>query len=168
MEAKDNKAGPILAEDFLDGLMRQSTVIDLSDLMEDWGVQEEPEPQTQEATDNGSIAVPVDRTTAKAIAKQARIDAKQVLAELAGKEQVSQWSSAITDWMQQRSNGEPISLLKLQQVLGMSLIEVWLGLLLSKEQYNWEQCGDFYGDAGEILLRQRQDRTKYYSQSKPA
>ena len=80
-----------------------------------------------------------------------------MLVKLAGNEQVSQWSGAIADWMQQHSGGEAVSLHKLQQALGMPKVEIWLGLLLSPvHQYDWERSGDFYSDAKEILLKQRE------------
>lgn len=156
-ESKDNSAGPILSDGFLDGLMRQSMSIDLSDMMEDWSWQELPQRQTQE-NKHGSMAVPVDRQTARAIARQARVDAKLLLSQLAGVEQVSQWTSAIATWMQQHDY-EAISLLDLQQALGMPLVEVWLGLLLSPHQYEWEIQGGFYSVPNQIFLKHKQIST---------
>jgi len=46
---------------------------------------------------------------------------------------VSQCKEAIAHWMQQH-DGEAVSLLGLQQGLGMQLVDIWLGLLLSQEQ----------------------------------
>jgi hypothetical protein len=69
-------------------------------------------------------------------------------------ENVSQWTEAIAQWMKQQCNGEAISLLQLQQALGMPLVDIWLGLLLSQEQqYEWETGGDFYPEAGQIWLK---------------
>ena len=84
----------------------------------------------------------------------AKVDTKQILAELAGDEQVSHWSAAIAQWMQQLCDGDAVSLTKLQQALEMPLVDIWLGLLLSPmHQYNWETGEEFYLYAGEILLR---------------
>jgi len=66
-------------------------------------------------------------------------------------ENVSQCTEAIAQWMQQH-DGEAVSLLQLQQGLEMPLVDVWLGLLLSQQQYVWEQRGDFYHEAGELWL----------------
>lgn len=154
LEVHDTNTEPILSEDFLSDLMRQSMSVDLSDMMEQLFQPEEPEPQKQ-VTAKGSIVVPVDKETARARASQTVVDTKLILAELAGDEQVSQWAEALAQWMQQR-NGDWVSLLQLQEVLGMQLVDVWLGLLLSPEhQYEWEPREKFYSDAGEILLRQR-------------
>jgi hypothetical protein len=53
--------------------------------------------------------------------------------------------------MQQQRQGEVVSQLGLQQVLGMPLVNLWLGLLLPKEQ----QCGDFSSEPREIWLKSR-------------
>lgn len=58
--------------------------------------------------------------------------------------------------MQQRPSGVSVSLLQLQQALGMPLVDIWLGLLLSKEhQYDWETSGNFYSNPEQMLLRQK-------------
>lgn len=154
LEVHDTNTEPILSEDFLSDLMRQSMSVDLSDMMEQ--LFPEPEAKLQSSVPaRGSLVVPLDKETAKARASQTVVDTKLMLAELAGDEQVSQWAEALAQWMQQR-NGDWVSLLQLQEVLGMQLVDVWLGLLLSPEhQYEWEPREKFYSDAGEILLRQR-------------
>ena len=73
---------------------------------------------------------------------------------LAEKENASQCAEAIASWLKQHSRSRVVSRSKLQQALGMSLVEVWLGLLLSDQHYAWKQQGDFYGEAKEILLRE--------------
>lgn len=49
---------------------------------------------------------------------------KQILAQLAEKENASQWDDAIAQWLQQHSYNRAISLLKLQQALKMPLVKV--------------------------------------------
>ena len=166
LEAKESGGEPILSEDFLNDLMRQSMSIDLSDMMEKLFFPEaEPQPR-EPAPACGPTVVPQDKEAAHAVPKAVTdatiaqvtpVDAKQMLVELAGNEQVSHWSAAISEWMQQHGGGEIVSLPQLQQALGMPLVEIWLGLLLSPvHQYDWERRGDFYSDAGEIFLKQRQ------------
>ena len=151
LEVHDTKTEPILSEDFLNDLMRQSMSIDLSDMMEDL-FPSEPEAQALAPT-RGSVAVPIAKKVALAIASGTRVDPKRILAELAGDEQVSHWSAVIAQWMQ-RSEYETVSLLQLQQALGMPLVNIWLGVLLSPvHQYDLETSGSFYSDAGGILLR---------------
>lgn len=57
---------------------------------------------------------------------------------------------AIAQWMQQYSQVSTVSLLKLQQALGMPIVEMWLGLLLGG--FELEQRGDFYATAEGIWL----------------
>jgi len=156
LEAKGSSGGePILSEDFLNDLMRQSMSIDLSDMMEKLFPEAEPKPRSPVPAPS-SVVAPQDLDAVCAITPVVPDDPKQMLVKLAGNEQVSQWSAAISEWIQQHSCSERVSLLQLQQVLGLPLVEVWLGLLLSSQhRYDWEQRGDFYSDAGEIWLKQR-------------
>ena len=156
LEEKDSSSGePILSQDFLNDLMRQSMSIDLSDMMEKLFPSSEPKPRSPVPAPSSGVA-PQDLSADYAIASVVPDDPKQMLVELAGNEQVSQWSAAISEWIQQHSCSERVSLLQLQQVLGRPLVEVWLGLLLSSQhRYDWETSGDFYSDAGEIWLKQR-------------
>jgi hypothetical protein len=155
LEVHDTNTDPILSEDFLNDLMRQSMSIDLSDMMEDLFPEPKLEPRPSVYT-GGSFAAPVDKEVARATASVANIDTKRMLAELAGSEQVSQWAAEIAQWMHQ-CDGDWVSLLELQQALGLQLVEVWLGLLLFPgHQYEWERSGNFYSEAHEILLRGRQ------------
>ena len=146
LEVRDTSVGPILTEDFLSGLMRQSMTIDLSDLMENL-FEKQPtttKPLSQE-TDEGYHTDSQDKKKVKAIADEAGHDAKSLMLELAGKEDVPAWATAISRWLTTRSSTESVSLLQLQQELGMPLVEVWLGMLLGgHDQYEWEQHGDFY------------------------
>ena len=156
LEEKDSSGGePVLSEDFLNDLMRQSMSIDLSDMMERLFPEPESKPRSPVSA-RGTIVAPQDLSADYTIAPVVPDDPKQMLVELAGNEQVSQWSAAIFEWIQQHSCNERVSLLQLQQVLGLSLVEVWLGLLLSSgHQYDWERSEDFYSDAKEIWLKQR-------------
>lgn len=147
LEVVDNSDGPILSDDFLSGLMRQSMSLDLSDMMEDLF----PAGNSQISVSSGSQVAPIDKKAAKAIANQARKLAKQDLLELAGKENISLWQSAIAHWMQQHQ-GAKVSLLQLQQALRMPLVEVWLGLLHSPTPYQWDGTGDFYREARDIWI----------------
>lgn len=147
LEVVDNSEGPILSDDFLSGLMRQSMSLDLSDMMEDLF----PAEDSQVSVISGSQVTLVDKKTAKAIANQARKLAKKDLLDLAGKENILAWQSAIAHWMQQHQ-GQKLSLLQIQQALDMPLVEVWLGLLHSQEQYQWEQHGEFYQESRDMWI----------------
>lgn len=147
LEVTDNNTGPVLDDDFLSGLMRQSMSLDLSDLMEDLFELEETDKDA-----SGSIVALVDQKAAIAIATQARRLAKKELLDLAGQENIELWRNAIATWMQQRQ-GQKVSLWQLQQALDMSLVEVWLGLLHGNpNHYQWQLGKEFYNDAQDIYL----------------
>lgn len=141
-EIRDTSVGPILSEDFLSDLMRQSMTIDLSDLMEDL-FSDDLDPQDKETAWGSSITL-LDKKKVRAIADKSSQDALRMGKDLAGKEHVSDWASAIAQWLTARSSTEPVSLLQLQQELGMPLVEVWLGILHSSASCQLQQCGDFY------------------------
>lgn len=147
LEVTDSSNGPVLADDFLSGLMRQSMSLDLSDMMEDLF----PAEDSQVSASSRSQVTPIDKKAAREIAYQARKLAKKDLLELAGSENIELWQQAIANWIQQHQ-GHKVSLWQLQQALGMSLVEVWLGLLHSQEQYQWEGQEEFYKEARDIWI----------------
>jgi hypothetical protein len=116
----DSSDGPVLGNDFLSGLMRQSMTVDLSDLMEEFTFDEvESSPVSL-----GSQIALIDRKEARAIARQERARIRKALKELVEKENIPKWQQAIALWIGQHC-GEKVSLLQLQQALSMPLVEVW-------------------------------------------
>jgi len=120
--------------------------LDLSDLMEEFTFEVESSPVI-----TGSVVSVIDRKEAKAIARKARAAMRKALKELAEKENIPKWQSAIALWINQHQ-GEKVSLQQLQQALGMPLVEVWLGLLHSPTPYQWDRQGEFYRDARDIWI----------------
>lgn len=147
LEVTDNSEGPILDEDFLSGLMRSSMSMDLSDLMEEFAFDEV---ESSPVSFDSQVAV-LDRKEVRALARKARAATRKVLKELAEQENIPKWQQAIALWMEQHG-GEKISLLQLQQSLGMPLVEVWLGLLHSPTPYQWGGQGEFYLDARDFWI----------------
>ena len=147
LEVTDNSQGPVLDEDFLSGLMRQSMSIDLSDLMEEFAFDEvESSPVSF-----GSQVALKGRKEARALARQERARMRKALKELAEKENIPKWQSAIALWIEQH-HGAKVSLLQLQQSLGMPLVEVWLGLLHSPTPQQWDGQGEFYREARDFWI----------------
>ena len=142
----DSSEGPVLDEDFLSGLMRQSMSLDLSDLMEEFTFESESSPALV-----GSVVSVLDRKEAKAIARSARAAMRKALRDLAEKENIPKWQQAIALWIQQHHE-QKVSLLQLQQALGMPLVEVWLGLLHSPTFYQWDGQGEFYREARDFWI----------------
>ncbi len=145
LEVTDNSDGPVLDDDFLSGLMRQSMSLDLSDLMEEFAFDTEPNPSS------GSVVSVIDRKEARALARKARAQMRNELKRLAEQEDIPQWQNAIALWMSQHQ-GTKVSLWQLQQALQMPLVEVWLGLLHSPLPYQWEEQGEFYRETKEIWI----------------
>jgi hypothetical protein len=73
------------------------------------------------------------------------------LLELAEKENIPKWQSAIALWINQH-HGEKVSLEQIQQALGMPLVEIWLGLLHSPTPYQWDGQGEFYREARDFWI----------------
>ncbi len=145
LEVTDNSLGPVLDDDFLSGLMRQSMSLDLSDLMEELAVD------TEVNSDIGSRVSVIDRKEARALARKARAQMRKALKALAEQENIPKWQNAIALWMSQHQ-GTKVSLKQLQQTLGMPLVEVWLGLLHSPTPYQWEGTEEFYRDARDFWI----------------
>ena len=152
LEVTDNSDGPVLDEDFLSGLMRQSMTLDLSDLMEEFTFETESSSALV-----GSVVSVKGRKEDKAIARKARAAMRNALKELAEQENIPLWQQAIAQWIGQQG-GEKVSLLQLQQALAMPLVEVWLGLLHSPTPYQWDGTGEFYREARDIWIDNCSDR----------
>ena len=146
LEVTDSNDGPVLDENFLSGLMRQSMSLDLSDLMEEFTFEVESSPVI-----TGSVVSVIDRKEAKAIARSARAAMRKALKDLAEQENIPLWQSAIANWIEQHQD-EKVSLWQLQQALGMPLVEVWLGLLHSPTSYSWDGTGEFYREARDFWV----------------
>ncbi len=147
LEATDNIEEPILGEDFLSGLMRQSMSMDLSDLMEEFALDDV---KSSPASIGSQVAL-IDRKEARAIARQERAAMRKALKDLAEKENIPKWQQAIALWIKQHQE-QKVSLWQLQQALGMPLVEVWLGLLHSPTLYQWDDTGEFYRDARDFWI----------------
>jgi hypothetical protein len=127
---------PIFDSSLLGGLVQQSQSLNLDNLIQ-------PAPPERRQRPSGSIVGAVEKSQLLA-ALTSLVDSVQV----AHSENVGEWSEAIARFMENTQG--PIALSELQQSLGLSLIEVWLGLLLSGSSYQLEQQGDFYG--GEVWI----------------
>ncbi len=103
LEVTDNSLGPVLDDDFLSGLMRQSMSLDLSDLMEEFASDTEVSPSS------GSVVSVIDRKEARALARKARAQIRKALKALAEQENIPQWQNVIAHWMRQH-HGERVSL----------------------------------------------------------
>ncbi|MEA5526709.1 hypothetical protein [Nodularia spumigena] len=134
--------GPVISTDIFAGLVRTTMQLDLDDLIET------PVPQTFQphgphhfspTSESGdSMVIPVEK--AQVLAMLEEVTSLEDVHNLASDEDVQKWQSAIAHYLTQ-VQGE-VSLTKLQRMLRMPMVEVWLGLLLGG--FVLEQRGDFY------------------------
>ena len=152
-EEAHNEEGPAVDEDVIGGLVRQTMNLDLSELLEEPVAEHRQRQPHASATE--SVAGPVDKATLLE-AFDTEIEVVEAEAQrqsgaliTAHEEDVSGWAGAIARWFAQRAPAEPVSLLQLQEHLGLPMVEVWMGLLLSQpQQYQLEQRGEFYQPQG--------------------
>ncbi|WP_292829872.1 hypothetical protein [Nostoc sp. JL33] len=139
---RNSLLGPIISTDLFAGLVRTTMHLDLDDLIE-------PEtPQTFKphgphqfsySTESGdSVVAPVEK--ANVLAMLDEVTTLEDVRNLASDEDVEKWQSAIANHL--INVKDEISLVKLQRMLQMPMVEVWLGLLLGG--FTLEQRGDFY------------------------
>ncbi|MBW4582037.1 MAG: hypothetical protein KME42_20935 [Tildeniella nuda ZEHNDER 1965/U140] len=149
-ERRHNPAEPVVnLEDCVD-LFVQSLTLDVSDLFE------EPEPiqypanrKKTSSQEEGSIVGEVDKNALLDWVDQMtaaqpldELEMAEQIQDLAHGENVEEWSKAIANYLDQTKS--PIRFLELQQMLKLSIVEVWLGLLLGN--FSLRQRGDFYSN----------------------
>lgn len=136
-EEGNNTAGPIPTDVLLDGIrVRQTQYVNVEELVR----SQFRFPRTRRTPQPNSTAQPVDKSKILAMMEMEEEAAIEPLA-VAHAEDVSSWQRAIAQYLTQ-TQIQSISLVQLQQALGMPLVEVWLGLLLGG--FTLEQHGDFY------------------------
>ena len=143
---EESSRDPIVEQGFFADMVRQTMAVDLSDLME-------PAPIRKRRTKSldvpqGSIAAPVEKATVLAMVDQLEAEDKELQQQnvlaIAHSEDVAQWVAVIDHWLQAMPI-EQIHFIDLCQGLGLTRVEVWLGLLFGK--FELQQLGEFYSDA---------------------
>jgi hypothetical protein len=128
--------GPILPDDFLAGLCRQSTALDLTDL-----VNPVERPGAGRTPDESDSLVGV-------VEKDVLLDVIDEIAEheaalsVAHSENVTAWVDTLQRAIAHLHHRERVSLRQLQKMVNLPLIEIWLALLLGG--YVLEARDEFY------------------------
>ena len=153
---------PHVRSDFFNDIVRQTMAVDLSDLITPLLPRKRRAKTISKAQD--SVVSVVDKSAVLAMIEQ--LDAlsqihdelplsdeehKQLALDFAHDEDIFSWCQAIALWIEQHQGGK-VSLRQLQQALGMSLVEVWLGLLHSPTPYQWDNTGEFYREARDVWI----------------
>ena len=148
-EEQHQETGLTVDDDVLNGLIRKTTHIDLSDLIAKSKYQRRAKPDETQATN--SIVGAVEKAVLLDVIDQIsdETSAKQKALEVAHDENISMWIEAIADWLEEHSREQPVSLITLYHGLEIPLVKVWLGLLIGG--FKLEQRGDFYDSEIWIL-----------------
>ncbi|MEH2359763.1 hypothetical protein [Nostoc sp.] len=139
---RNSLLGPIVSTDLFAGLVRTTMHLDLDDLIEPETPQtfkpHGPHQFSYPNQEGDSVVAPVEK--ANVLAMLDEVTTLEDVRNLASDENVEKWQSAIANHL--INVKDEISLVKLQRVLQMPMVEVWLGLLLGG--FTLEQRGDFY------------------------
>ncbi|MHC5939154.1 hypothetical protein, partial [Nostoc sp.] len=139
---RNSLLGPVVSTDLFAGLVRTTMHLDLDDLIEPQTPQtfksHGPHQFSYPNQEGDSVAAPVEK--ANVLAMLDEVTTLEDVRNLASDEDVEKWQSAIAKYLLHVK--DEISLNKLQRVLKISMVEVWLGLLLGN--FTLEQRGDFY------------------------
>ncbi|MBD2124661.1 hypothetical protein [Trichocoleus sp. FACHB-262] len=151
-EWEDTYRDPVVEPSFFTDIVRQTMSVDLSELMEPAPPrQRKAKRGTAEDVAAGSVAALVDKDVILEWLEEWVVDMggeeeqpaeADLVWAIVHEESVSEWSQAISQWLQ-RQREPRISLQHLYQGLGMSWVDLWLGLLLG--DFELEQPGEFYG-----------------------
>lgn len=133
-EEEYNNQGPRFDDALLEGLIRETQYVDVSEFVKPSGRVKSPK-VTGPIDEEDSVFVELDTEQAVALAEQ---DLKQV--DLSHAENVSDWIEQIAAWFERHPLD--ICFLELREQLKMPFVELCLGLLLGG--FALEQRGQFY------------------------
>ena len=133
-EEEYNTQGPRFDDSLLEGLIRETQFVDVSEFVKPGGRVRSPK-VTGPLDEEDSVFVELDVEQAVTLAEQ---DLEQV--DLSHAENVSDWVEQIKAWFEQQPYD--IRFMDLHQQLKMPFVELCLGLLLGG--FALEQRGDFY------------------------
>lgn len=134
---------PILTEDLLASVLRQTMSLNLEVLLEELEPQQRAR-RTADQEPEDSIAGDVDKAVVLEMLDQMEI--KQATLHTAYEESISEWSAIVQRWIE--SQPQPVNLQRLLHHVELSPVRSWLGLLLTNPTYqwqnNWKTDAEFY------------------------
>jgi hypothetical protein len=150
LEATNSHEGPVMSQDAFDRYVRQTMDVDLDQFIEPFAkLPRTSSDQLGQSDGTGSVVGELDRAALlQALDEQMSqqpgltdVEAFNRALEIAHDEDVSTWVGAIGQCLQDQQVST-ISLIGLQQSMGMPIVQLWLALLLG--EYGIEQRGEFY------------------------
>ncbi|WP_017302046.1 hypothetical protein [Nodosilinea nodulosa] len=145
---------PAMTGDWLQGLVRQTQQVDLSELTAP--VQRRPRKKTSTTkTSEETVVREVPKANLLKMLDQVELEAQKAEAlAVAHEENIQVWIAEISRWFAQHP--EPIELLQLHQQLGWPLVQLWLSLLLggfkleASDHYFYSSHLLVFGDSSEM------------------
>lgn len=137
-----NPQDPALPGDWLQGLVRQTQHVDISELTAP--VRRRPRGKSPKGSsdDNHTVVGEVSKANLLKMLDQVDQETQKAAAlAVAHDENIQAWVAAIAQWFEHHP--QPIPLLQLQQMLKWSLVKLWLSLLLGGFRLE-SKDGDFY------------------------
>jgi hypothetical protein len=140
---------PAFSGDWLQGFVRQSQQLDLSELTAP--VRRRPrKPKDSQKTEQDSVVGEVPKANVLKMLDQVDLEAqKETALAVAHEERIQDWVGEIHRWFDQYP--QPLPLRQLQQQLGWPLVQLWLSLLLGG--FCLEPIGDHFYSAGILISR---------------
>ncbi|NJN85854.1 MAG: hypothetical protein HC881_05485 [Leptolyngbyaceae cyanobacterium SL_7_1] len=142
---------PVLSDELLTGILRHTMSLNLEDLIE----EVDPQHRQERSPSGDSVVAGVDKEAVLAMVDQ--LELKQLILQTAYTESVSNWSTALHQWIELQP--QPVGLeAVLSGIEELSPVQVWLGLLLSDSEYQWqhrwETDEEFYRPSSISLIIQ--------------
>lgn len=142
IQAKATDEGPVMPDDAFNRYVRQTVLVDLEQFIQPW--ESPPRKFAERQQDRSSVVADIDK---EALLQSLEQEKSLSLSEeydqalsIAHQENVSAWIEAIALRMLQRTT--PIKLLDLENMLQLSRVDLWLGLMLGN--FKLEQRRKFY------------------------
>ncbi|MBI4783168.1 MAG: hypothetical protein HY785_17875 [Oscillatoriophycideae cyanobacterium NC_groundwater_1537_Pr4_S-0.65um_50_18] len=147
LEATNSDEGPVMPSDAFDRYVRQTMEVDFESFIEP--LTRLPKRSPERLGEGNSVVGELDKAALlqvldEQMSQEPELTEAEIFNQtltLAHDEDVSVWSAAVTQWMTEQQVAT-ISLLGLQQSMGVPLVQLWLTLLLGG--YAIEQRGEFY------------------------
>lgn len=145
---------PVIQKGFFSDMVRQTMTVDLTELMEPRLPRKQRTNHPVDlASEPGSIVTTVDKAVVLAMIdqldQQSEIESPDAQDDdvwaIAHDEPVSECIEAIAHWLQHHPNQSTVSWTTLYQALGLSKVNLWIGLLLGG--FDLVQEGEFYSSA---------------------
>lgn len=121
---------PVLSDDLLAGVLRQTMSLNLENLLE----EADPQRRSERLRPEDSVVLDVEKAAVLEMLDQ--IELKQAALHIAYEESISEWSVVVLQWVNGRS--QPVSLATILSNVELPPVRIWLGLLLANPSLRWE------------------------------